>query len=79
MVSDDALEEEALGWAVKLASGPPVAHRFMKANLNRALDADLATCLDQEADRMVRGAMTDDYQEAVRAFQEKRKPEFKGR
>ena len=51
----------------------------MKANLNRALDSDLETCLRYEADRMVRGALTDDYTEAVAAFAEKRKPDFKGR
>ena len=51
----------------------------MKDNLNRAIVADLETCLDIEADRMVRGAMTDDYREAVQAFSEKREPVFRGR
>ena len=51
----------------------------MKANLNRALTEDLETCLRYEADRMVRGALTDDYVEAVAAFAEKRKPQFKGK
>ena len=35
--------------------------------------------LDYEADRMVRGAMTQDYREAVAAFAEKRPPVFRGR
>jgi enoyl-CoA hydratase/carnithine racemase len=47
--------------------------------LNRALRADLRACLDVEADRMVQGAMTEDYLEAVAAFAEKRVPVFKGR
>jgi enoyl-CoA hydratase/carnithine racemase len=51
----------------------------MKANLNRALEASLEECLRYEADRMVRGAQTDDYTEAVAAFAEKRTPRFKGR
>jgi 2-(1,2-epoxy-1,2-dihydrophenyl)acetyl-CoA isomerase len=72
------LQDEALAWCRKLAAGPPVAHRYMKQSLNRALRADLTTCLDYEADRMVRGAMTDDYREAVAAFGEKRTPIFKG-
>ncbi len=79
VVPDPDLEKESLALAVQLAAGPPIAFRYMKANLNRALEADLETCLDAEADRMVRGAMSEDYQEAVRAFQEKRKPDFKGR
>jgi 2-(1,2-epoxy-1,2-dihydrophenyl)acetyl-CoA isomerase len=79
VVRDAELDAEALALARRIAAGPPVAFRFMKANLNRALEADLATCLEVEADRMVRGAMTEDYQEAVRAFQEKRPPRFRGR
>ena len=35
--------------------------------------------LSVEADRMVRSAFTEDFSEAVAAFQEKRKPSFKGR
>lgn len=79
VVSDAALQDEAFAWAAAIAAGPPVAHRFMKENLNRALTADLRTCLGYEADRMVRGAMTEDYREAVRAFVEKRPPAFRGR
>ena len=79
VVPDSDLEKESVELAVRLAAGPPVAFRYMKENLNRALHADLETCLDYEADRMVRGAMTDDYREAVAAFTEKRPPTFKGR
>lgn len=79
VVADDRLQQESFELARTIAAGPPIAHRFMKENLNLALEADLQTCLDQEADRMVRGAMTEDYQEAVAAFAEKRKPDFKGR
>lgn len=79
VVSAEQLEEEAFGLAARIASGPPIAMRWMKANLNRALTDDLETCLRYEADRMVRGALTDDYLEAVAAFAEKRKPVFEGR
>ena len=79
VVPEGDLADASFEMARQLASGPPISMRFMKANLNRALHADLATCMDYEADRMVRGAMTDDYREAVAAFSEKRKPDFKGR
>ena len=79
VVPEAELASEAFEMARKLASGPPISMRFMKANLNRAQHADLATCMEFEADRMVRGAMTDDYREAVAAFSDKRKPDFKGR
>ena len=51
----------------------------MKDNLNRALAEPLASLLDVEAERMVAGAQTEDYLEAVAAFAEKRAPVFKGR
>jgi len=76
---DDELRAAARDMARTIASGPPVAHRFMKENLNRACRESLATSLHFEADRMVRGATTEDYLEAVTAFAEKRKPVFQGR
>jgi 2-(1,2-epoxy-1,2-dihydrophenyl)acetyl-CoA isomerase len=79
VVDDEALQSEAFALAARIASGPPIALGYMKENLNRALEADLETCLDYEADRMVRSAQTEDYLEAVSAFSEKRSPKFRGR
>jgi len=79
VVADADLQTEALAWARRIAAGPPIALRLMKDNLNRALLQDLAASLDLEADRMVDGAQTEDYLEAVRAFAERRPPTFKGR
>ena len=79
VVPDAALEREALDLARRLAAGPPIALRFMKDNLNRALDQGLQSCLDLEAERMVLGAQSEDYLEAVKAFQERRPPVFQGR
>lgn len=79
VVPDDALAEESMAMARRIAAGPPIALRMMKDNLNRALHQDLQSCLDLEAERMVRGAMTEDYLEGVAAFAEKRPPVFRGR
>ena len=79
VVPDADLEKEALALAKRIAAGPPIALRYMKDNLNRALRDDLQSCLDVEADRMVQGALTEDYVEAVRAFAGKRAPVFRGR
>jgi enoyl-CoA hydratase/carnithine racemase len=79
IVPDAEIEKAALEWAAAIASGPPIALRMMKHNLNRAVTDELETVLDAEAERMVAGAGTEDYLEAVQAFQEKRKPVFKGR
>jgi len=79
VVPDAELTKAAREWARALAVGPPVALAFMKDNLNRALTHGLRECLDREAERMVEGALTEDYLEAVAAFAEKRAPVFKGR
>ncbi len=79
VVPDADLEKESLALAKRIAAGAPIALGYMKDNLNRALREDLASCLDVEAERMVQGAMTEDYLEAVRAFGEKRAPVFRGR
>ncbi|MEM7429705.1 MAG: enoyl-CoA hydratase [Pseudomonadota bacterium] len=73
------LNDAALELASTLASGPPTALRYMKENFNRAATTALEPCLDMEADRMVRCTRTEDHQEGVEAFKEKRAPEFKGR
>jgi enoyl-CoA hydratase/carnithine racemase len=79
VVPDADLEKEALALAKQIAAGPPIALRYMKDNLNRALCEGLSSCLDVEAERMVQSAQTEDYLEAVAAFQEKRAPVFRGR
>ncbi len=78
VVPDETLEKESLALALRIAEGPPIAHRYMKDNLNRALTGELQECLDLEADRMVQSAGTEDYVEAVNAFRDKRKPVFRG-
>lgn len=75
-VAFDALQDEARRLALGIANGPRTAIRYMKENINRALTADFKTCLAMEADRMVRTSATDDHREAVRAFMEKRQPQF---
>jgi enoyl-CoA hydratase/carnithine racemase len=79
VVPDEKLRSEALAWARELAAGPTVAYRHMKANLDRALRADLDTCLAHEAEGLIATATTEDHREAVQAFVKKRKPDFKGR
>ena len=76
VVPDDELKARTKEMTDTIAAGPPLAIRYMKENVNRAIDNDLVTCLGMEADRLVRCARTDDHREAVRAFLEKRKPVF---
>ncbi len=75
----DALEEEVLHRARRLASGPRLAHRYMKENLNRALVGPLEDALDLEATLHLHTGTTEDHREAAKAFVEKREPVFHGR
>ena len=79
VVPDDDLPARTKELATAIASGPPIAIRYMKENINRAALSDLKTCLEMEADRTVRCARTEDHKEAVSAFLGKRKPTFSGR
>ncbi|MEM8688213.1 MAG: enoyl-CoA hydratase-related protein, partial [Pseudomonadota bacterium] len=73
------LNARAMELAGQIAAGAPLALRFMKENFNRAASGDLRTCLDMEADRMVRCTQSEDHLEGVAAFKEKRPPKFAGR
>jgi enoyl-CoA hydratase/carnithine racemase len=78
VVPDDRLQDEAFAMARGMAQGPTLALRYMKDNLDEALAFDFATARDHEAERLIRTTMTADHREAVQAFIEKRKPNFKG-
>jgi enoyl-CoA hydratase/carnithine racemase len=79
VLPDAGFADAAFDYARRLASGPPIALRTMKDTLNRALTDSLEAVLDLESERMVQSAGTEDYEEAVKAFAEKRAPVFKGR
>ncbi len=65
--------------ALRLATGPTVALRYMKENLNRAMAGDVDDCLDLEATHHIHCGQTEDHREATKAFVEKREPVFRGR
>lgn len=75
----DELAAKAREIALRLASGPTVAYRYMKENLNRAMSGEVDDCLDLEATHHVHCGQTDDHKEAAKAFVEKRQPVFSGR
>ena len=75
----EELAAKAREIAQRLASGPAVAYRYMKENLNRAMAGDVDDCMDLEATHHVHCGQTEDHRDAARAFIEKRAPVFKGR
>ena len=79
VVPHDQFESEVRHWAARIAAGPLTSFRYMKTNINLATHADFRTLLDREAETHLRCGQTDDHKEGVRAFLEKRPPQFKGR
>jgi enoyl-CoA hydratase len=65
--------------ASKLSRMPPVALHMAKVAMNNGIQADLRTGLDMEARCFSLTFGTQDRTEGMKAFLEKRKPEFKGR
>jgi enoyl-CoA hydratase/carnithine racemase len=64
--------------AEAIAANPPHAVRLAKRLLREALHTRLDTLLEMSAAFQVLSHQTADHQEAVAAFIEKRKPEFRG-
>ena len=73
------LEAATEEMAAKLAEKSPVAVRIAKTLINRALEADRVTAAELEVMSAIVNATSEDYQEGITAFNEKRKPVFKGR
>lgn len=78
VVPADDLAKVAGEWAQRLAEGPTQALALTKQLLNRSLDSDRATAFRDEAVAQERNMATHDAQEGVRAFVERRDPDFKG-
>jgi 2-(1,2-epoxy-1,2-dihydrophenyl)acetyl-CoA isomerase len=72
----DALEDEALAVARRLADGPRAALASMKENVALALAAPLEDYMDVEVTHHLATFATADHAEAARAFVEKRDPVF---
>lgn len=76
VVNASELEGYVMDLARGLAEGPRTALACMKANLNDAWHTSLQEMLTLEADRHIRCVETSDHKEALRAFAERRKPNF---
>ena len=71
-------EEEVQALATNLASMPTLALGLTKRLLNQSLTNNLEQQLALESDLQIQASSSNDYNEGVTAFIEKRKPEFKG-
>jgi enoyl-CoA hydratase len=74
-----ALRERVWALAARIAEKSPVALRMAKEAVKTASRTNLREGLDREADLFSLTFASEDKAEGVRAFLEKRKPDFKGR
>ena len=75
----EQLLEAVLQVASRIAANAPIAVRQAKQAIHRGLQMSLADALAFEIEAYNRTVPTDDRREGVRAFNEKRSPEFRGK
>jgi enoyl-CoA hydratase/carnithine racemase len=79
VVPDAEFEAAVDDWATRLAAKSPVAMRLGKDAMYRQLDMPFEDALDYLRAQLSLSFTTEDIQEGVKAFFEKRDPEWRGR
>ena len=79
VVPADKLLQETQAWAEKLAKGSPLAQKFGKQCMQRALSGNLGEVIDLESKLQSTTATSEDFSHAVAAFFSKQQVVFKGR
>ncbi len=75
----DSFGEAVAEYAAQIAGGAPIALAYTKRLLAESITNDLPAQLRAEYSYIAKCFQTEDVGEAMRAFQEKRKPNFKGK
>ena len=79
VVPHDKLDEAVDEIVKYYANAPTKAIALIKTMLNKSFHSSLEEALELEAQYQEIAGSSEDYQEGLRAFIEKRKPEFKGK
>jgi enoyl-CoA hydratase len=79
LCSAETLLPEALETAAIIAGNAPISTRQIKQSVNMGANMDLQSAMMFEIEAYNRMVPTDDRREGIRAFNEKRKPVYKGR
>jgi len=76
---DDQLMDEVLAVARRIADNAPVSVRQAKKSIDKATELDRSTGYAFELEAYYRTVVTEDRQEGINAFNEKRKPRYQGK
>jgi len=79
VVPVDQFKAKVKELALELASKPPVAIKLSKMLINKSTEAHQEARIWGEAETFGLVASTEDFNEGVSAFLEKRKPQYKGK
>ena len=79
VVADGEALSAAMSLATRLASGPTQAYGAVKALLNETFEHGLESQMELEARAIADRVASEDGQEGIKAFMEKRKPRFCGK
>lgn len=75
----EALMDEAMEMAAKIASKAPIAVKYSKHAINKGMQTDMDTAISIEADLFGLCFSSEDQKEGMKAFLEKRAPDFKNK
>jgi len=78
IVAPEALEQEALALAQRIAAGPAFANGITKTQLNQEWSMSLDQAIEAEAQAQAICMQTADFERAYQAFVTKQKPVFEG-
>jgi 2-(1,2-epoxy-1,2-dihydrophenyl)acetyl-CoA isomerase len=79
VIADDSFTDHAFEYAERLAAGPPTALALTKRLLTTSLETSLENQLERELAYIKTCFASKDVAEAMSAFTEKRRPDFRGR
>jgi 2-(1,2-epoxy-1,2-dihydrophenyl)acetyl-CoA isomerase len=79
VVADDELDAFVDSWAQRLAAAAPIAVSMTKRMLNNSMHVTMEEALDDEGLSQSVNFGTGDTAEAMKAFMDKRDPQFEGR
>ncbi|MBI4289334.1 MAG: enoyl-CoA hydratase/isomerase family protein [Chloroflexi bacterium] len=78
LVKHEDLEKETMAFAARIAKGPPTAIKLAKLIVNKAPQHDMETSLEMAALAQAINLPSEDHEEGVQAFSQKREAVFRG-